>query len=249
MRTLGNLPVRQERFQHKYKRANPSEDRVSKEAWAGQGRFDGEFVHESLRPAHDEGGTTCRLGWLYKLVNVVNGKGYVGQTRKRLLAKRMDGHRTAYRRHGRGCRALNAAIVKYGWSAFRLEVLGRVPCSNLDAMEEQMIREHNTLSPKGYNILAGANVVPMHDPEVRAKRAKTMLDAAPRQRIAEGVRNARRGRSDWIANGTKARRERAERERAAKTANMTDEEARKYLRKLSQQRESKRRRREARTSC
>tara|TARA_B100001109_G_scaffold136248_1_gene110816 strand:+ start:2459 stop:3268 length:810 start_codon:yes stop_codon:yes gene_type:complete len=229
---LGNLAVARKRYQHMHKRADPSEDLISKRAWKEQGRFDCD-LHKSLGPAHNEKGNTCKLGWLYKLVNTVNGKAYVGQTRKQLLAKRMDGHRTAHRRQGMGCRALNAAIVKYGWNAFRLEVLGRVPCNKLDEMEENLINEHGTLAPGGYNILSGATLVPMHDPEVRARRAKTMLNESPRRRIAVGVRNARQNRPDWEANVIKARRERAARERAAKMADMTEEQAKKYLKRLN----------------
>ena len=185
--------------------------------------------------------STSKMGWLYKLTNTVNGKSYVGQTKKKLISKRMDGHRTAYRRPGKGCRALNAAIVKYGWNAFSIDVLGRFPTEQLDHEEEQAISKHNTLSPHGYNILPSATFVPMHSSEVRERRAITMLDAEPRRKISEGVKNARKNRPDWIANQTSARLASAERQREAKMKNMTAAQRVRYLKDLEQSRASNRR--------
>lgn len=189
------------------------------------------------------------MGWLYKLTCIVSGKGYVGQTQKLILAKRMDGHRTAHRRPGAGCRLLNNAIRKHGWASFRLEVLGRVPKSRLDAEEARLIALHGTRQRNGYNVLEGGNIVPMHDPEVRAKRARTMLQAEPRKAISDGVKRARKDRPDWDANQLAARRARAERERAAKMAGMTEWEQERYLKNLRQHAETRERQRERRTSC
>jgi group I intron endonuclease len=187
------------------------------------------------------------MGWLYKLVCIVSGKAYVGQTGKLLLAKRMDGHRTAHRRPGRGCRLLNNAIRKHGWHSFRLEVLGRVPKERLDSEEARLIALHGTLQRNGYNLLEGATVVPMHCAVVRAKRARTMEAEGPRRAISEGVKRARKDRPDWLANQVAARRARAEREREAKMAGMTEVQKDRYLKERAWAASAAARRR--RTSC
>jgi len=133
-----------------------------------------------------------KRGWVYKLVNQVTNKGYVGQTVKDKIEKRMSGHKNAWRRIGAGCRLLNASIKKHGWEAFRLEVLERPPISDLDIREEIMIELHGTREPSGYNVLSGATEVPMKNPLVRARRAKTMEASEPRKRISDGVLQARK---------------------------------------------------------
>ena len=59
---------------------------------------------------------------IYKLTNMVNGKAYVGQAVD--IAMRWHGHKSAAASNKReGCRALQCAIRKYGWKAFRKEIL------------------------------------------------------------------------------------------------------------------------------
>ena len=143
--------------------------------------------------------------WVYLLTNTVNGKKYVGQTRKAKLEMRLCGHKNAHKREG-GCRLLNNAIRKHGWGAFSATVLAR--CSSLaelDAVEAAMIQTHQALFPIGYNILHGPAYAPGANPMVMAKRAATMQHPEPRARIAEGVRSARANRSEeakaeWIEN-------------------------------------------------
>jgi group I intron endonuclease len=227
-------------MKHGVRRAYRRTDAISREAWRVQGSTT-LSIHEPLRPAQ-------KRGWLYKLVNSVNGKAYVGQTVKEQLSKRMDGHRTAHRRPEAGCRALNAAIKKYGWDAFRLEVLGRVAISELDAEEARLIKEHGTLAPSGYNILDGPSTSPFSDPRVREKRAETMKDPDVRKRLSDSVTAARKDRPDWIESTTRARRERAERERAVKMQGMSDHEKEVFLKKLEKARRSMKARRERTSS-
>ena len=133
--------------------------------------------------------------WVYKLTNTATGKGYVGQTRKSSVQKRLYEHKNAHKHKDRGCRILNNAIRKHGWSAFQVAVLAQ--CSSLeelDATESEMIATHGTLYPDGYNILEGPAYAPGASPLVQAKRAATMEQPEPRARIAEGVRRARANR-------------------------------------------------------
>lgn len=87
------------------------------------------------------------VGVIYKIVSP-SGKAYVGQTVQR-LAKRMKAHQDRTT-----CHALASAIKKYGWDAMKVSVVLRdVPLAQLDEKEDQMIKEHNTMTPNGYNLI------------------------------------------------------------------------------------------------
>jgi group I intron endonuclease len=148
-------------------------------------------------------------GIVYKLHCTKSGKEYVGQTVK-ALAKRMDGHRTAYRRTQKGCRALNAAIEKYGWDSFQVEELGRAKRGGeLDALEERMIEFHDTVSPNGYNIMPSASVSPFAVPGVKERVAIINKTPLVRAKVSQGVKRARamctpQERAVWVQNVRKS---------------------------------------------
>lgn len=88
---------------------------------------------------------------LYKIVNRVNGKAYVGFT-KNTLEWRIKAHR-----YGPNPNALiHKAIKKYGKDAFTVETIGTA--SNRQqaaALERELIAAHNTFMPNGYNMTPG----------------------------------------------------------------------------------------------
>lgn len=98
-----------------------------------------------------------RNGIVY-LIRFHNGKGYVRQTMQR-LKQRVSQHV----KNKSGCKALSAAIRKYGGDSFHVNVLTRVPEDRLNAEERRLISEYNTLVPNGYNILPGGEQ--LHDPQ------------------------------------------------------------------------------------
>lgn len=109
---------------------------------------------------------------VYKLTNMINGKGYVGKAKH--SADRMREHRTygaQKMRSGKKTQAIDQAIHKYGWDNFKVEWLEtNIPMEKLLDREAFHMRKHDTMAPKGYNILKpGVEVVSMHDPEVRAR--------------------------------------------------------------------------------
>lgn len=109
---------------------------------------------------------------VYKLTNMINGKGYVGKAKH--SADRMREHRThgaQKMRSGKKTQAIDQAIHKYGWDNFKVEWLEtNIPMEKLLEREAFHMRKHDTMAPKGYNILKpGVEVVSMHDPEVRAR--------------------------------------------------------------------------------
>lgn len=146
----------------------------------------------------------------------------------------MQQHKAASKKPNSGCRLLGNAIRKHGWSNFCWKVIARVPVNQLDEREAEEIRQHRSMTPLGYNILSGGTLIPMQNENVRKKRAATMLLEGPRKRLSDSVKSARRNRPDWIESTTKARRERAERERAARMQGMTDAAKAQYLKSLEQ---------------
>ena len=121
------------------------------------------------------------MGTLYMLVNTINGKKYIGQT-KQTLNDRMSVHK---RKHS-GCRALKAAIRKYGWEAFRVQVLeANVSEAGLRDRERELIAEHGTEAPNGYNLTPGGEITPMIFPSVVAKRRETMAKPEMVQKVKD----------------------------------------------------------------
>ena len=94
------------------------------------------------------------MGFIYKITNTVNGKGYVGITILPDAIRRYQNHMSAIR-NGKGCPLLQKAVKKYGEDAFKFEVL--IICFDDDVYkyEQEYITKYNTLSPNGYNILEG----------------------------------------------------------------------------------------------
>jgi group I intron endonuclease len=88
----------------------------------------------------------AHTGAIYKITSP-SGKGYVGQTTQD-IRKRMNGHKERPK-----CFAIANAIKKYGWDAMTVEVLlSGVPLEDLDSREDDMIEEHDTMAPNGYNL-------------------------------------------------------------------------------------------------
>ncbi len=94
------------------------------------------------------------MGYIYKIVNKITGKLYIGETAEKDPEERWRGHQQAFKK-GRGCPALRDAVQKYGIENFRFEVLVVCFDESRFEMERLYIRRYNTLVPNGYNILEG----------------------------------------------------------------------------------------------
>jgi group I intron endonuclease len=113
------------------------------------------------------GGSQGRMS-VYKITNNLNGKGYIGQTINS-LQERFRTHCGVYS-EGK-CPALWSAIQLYGKDNFTIELLWSKPGytrEDLDEKEIEMIKVHDTLSPNGYNLMAGGHGS-RHNDESRRK--------------------------------------------------------------------------------
>ena len=118
---------------------------------------------------------------IYCLTNSVNGKQYIGQTRR--LVQRLRQHKNAHSK----CTALHSAIRKYGWEAFSVAVLAETyTVAEIDELEFQFIRKLNTLSPNGYNLVSGGRVNRELSEETRQRKSKS----AKRIGISQACRDA-----------------------------------------------------------
>ena len=90
---------------------------------------------------------------VYMYTNIVNGKKYIGITKRGSIKYRTRGKFKGYK----GCSHLYAAIHKYGWESFKKEVIA-YNCTKEEAesMEKEFIAFYDSTNPqKGYNIQKG----------------------------------------------------------------------------------------------
>lgn len=111
-------------------------------------------------------------GYIYKIVNLVNGKLYVGQTMKP-TERRFVEHKTKTSPSMRGrCTKLYNAILFYGKQNFKIELLDTASTrKELNLKEELYIKILNTVD-NGYNLTWGGYNGPMSE-EARKKISAT----------------------------------------------------------------------------
>ena len=94
----------------------------------------------------------ARYGSIYKIINNINGKTYIGQTIRPII-QRFHGHCCCNKKT-----AISLAIRKYGKDNFTIEELAVASNKEeLNDLEKTLIKSHNTLAPNGYNIALGGN--------------------------------------------------------------------------------------------
>jgi hypothetical protein len=103
---------------------------------------------------------------IYKIVNSINGKIYIGQAVSHILNHKryrpygMDGRfkchiSEAFSQKKNQCYYLNNAIRKYGSAMFKVELIETCSVTNADSIESKCILEHKSIYPTGYNLKIG----------------------------------------------------------------------------------------------
>lgn len=104
------------------------------------------------------------FGLIYKYTSP-SGKNYIGETTYSLKERAgKDGKRY------RNCSVFYAAIEKYGFSNFSVEILEEVLKDELLLREEYYIKKYNSVVPNGYNICKKGNK------EGKGENRKTPID-------------------------------------------------------------------------
>lgn len=134
------------------------------------------------------------MGFIYKITNKINGKGYVGVTTRKDPKERWRQHELCAKKDN-GCPLLSAAIVKHGIENFKFEVL--IICFDEDVFhyEIEYIAKYKTLAPVGYNANSGGKVGDgfkgrKHSEETKKHLAKTSkeINNSPEMRKAHSER-------------------------------------------------------------
>jgi len=153
------------------------------------------------------------MGYIYKIINTVNGKCYIGVTIQSNPNERWSNHKS-HNRQGNGCPFLMKAFKKYGEESFKFEVL--IICFDEDVFkfEPYYIKKYNTLSPNGYNVATGGKIgmsfLGKHhseetkkiisenskkynaDPEVRERARRVAIEFNKTHDIGKLVRNSKK---------------------------------------------------------
>ena len=95
---------------------------------------------------------------IYKITNIINNKCYIGQSID--INRRWYDHKykALYKNDISYNSALHSAMRKYGIENFVLEIVEECKENQLDEREKYWIKESNSLTPNGYNILTGGQL-------------------------------------------------------------------------------------------
>ena len=116
---------------------------------------------------------------VYLITNTINGKRYVGQTKRTLAARWWQHCKT------KGCYYLHRAIQKYGKEHFSIETLCEPPTQELtNEMEEYCIARYNSVSPNGYNLTSGGKY-PKFCKEMRQRMSASRQGIRPPSSFSE----------------------------------------------------------------
>lgn len=128
---------------------------------------------------------------IYKIVNDVNDKVYIGQTTKS-LDRRIEGHKNSMisgvDTH------LYRAMRKYGWDKFHFEVIATAPDQDsLNDMEAYFINKYDSIA-NGYNMAPGGSVNTMYSSVVAKKHASKMRSVEVRNKISVSMKQSYKDR-------------------------------------------------------
>lgn len=125
------------------------------------------------------------MNYIYKITNTENGKIYIGQTNNPDL--RWSQHKSNAK-YNRGNQVITKAIIKYGVKLFKFEVIATCNTKeHVDFIEEKIIKQYGSCTPKGYNVDSGGNT---------SQRTPEIL-----QKISESLRKHYETHDSWLKGG------------------------------------------------
>lgn len=136
---------------------------------------------------------------IYKILNNINGKVYIGQT-KNSLDKRIY-------EHSKGKYLVQKAFAKYGINSFTVSIIDNaITKETSDEKEKYWIKFYDCKSPKGYNLTDGGGGLLNPSEEIRDK-IRQKLKGVPQSEerknklrgrtLSEEHKNKLRGRKAW----------------------------------------------------
>lgn len=167
------------------------------------------------------------MGFIYKLTSP-SGKSYIGMT-KHQVEHRWKQHKSKIGKKT-ACRALDAALQKYGWDNMQKEVLEEVDNMFLGEREREWIRVFDTYN-NGYNLTRGGDESPMLNPTT-VQRALETSRKNPENAINRSIQRIARNQEEWSRPGERERRGKAIRE-SLNTAQMVASKAERHARMMN----------------
>jgi group I intron endonuclease len=112
-----------------------------------------------------------RIAGIYKIINLIDGKIYIGQTVN--YRKRATSHRARLRNGKHHNEHLQRAFNKYGENAFKVELVKQCKVEELDELEQYYIKKFDSCNhSKGYNMMHGGQKYREFTKEVRQKMSE-----------------------------------------------------------------------------
>lgn len=137
-----------------------------------------------------------KTGIIYRAINKINGKCYIGQTIQKF--KMRVGDHKKYSRKSKS--AFYNAVRKYGWESFEWEIMyNDIPTDQLDNMERWSIANFDTLAQNrnGYNTDSGGNSNKCLSEEHKNKIRKSLLGRKRPKEVGENISKALIGNIPW----------------------------------------------------
>ncbi len=125
---------------------------------------------------------------IYSITNKVNEKKYIGKTTVS-INKRWTQHKSVS-----GCKAISAAIAKYGKENFTIEEIDTA-CTEKELCRKEVdwIRKLDTLSPNGYNLTEGGEGA-KHSKQTRELLSKKLRGRKHSEEAKQKISNTLTGR-------------------------------------------------------
>lgn len=128
------------------------------------------------------------MGIIYLLTHKESGRKYVGQTYQSMTA-RLNKHR-----NDKGCPYIHNAIAKYGMDAFEVKEVGWATEKDVvDLLETELIEQHQSAYPQGFNLRTTGQGVWHHEDTrkkiaLKAKEQFSSVDARNASALARGAK-------------------------------------------------------------
>jgi group I intron endonuclease len=108
------------------------------------------------------------MGYIYLIINKINGKKYVGQSIQYDINRRWNQHMNNIS----GKTYLSNAFIKYGRDNFKFKIICICFDEDCNRYEEEYIKSFNTISPNGYNLRYGGNNSHLHPDTIKLIKSK-----------------------------------------------------------------------------
>ena len=142
------------------------------------------------------------MGYIYRIINRINNKQYIGLTRQLDITHRWQGHIN----ESSGCTLMKQAFKKYGVDNFKFEII--IICFNEDVFkyEKEYIQKFNTIMPNGYNMTAGGEPGGNFEGKKHTEATKQAISLASkkwienlenRNKVSEGVKKGLANSEKW----------------------------------------------------